>query len=125
MRYSSFSDSAESVFLLLLLTVFACGCGSDRQLVGVVQTVDRTDNRVRLNLGVSPESAYVLVDPRELIDLKARALMRDPDSRRVAGSLLGTDFVARRIRVTGQVQRDSVRRPFILVNKREQIEILE
>ncbi len=74
----------------------------------------------QLALGTSDSSDYIFVEVDALLDLKGLLAVQQ-DSRALL--LLGNQYVGRRVRVSGDVQRDENGRRFIRVTKREQIEL--
>ena len=95
------------------------GCGQS-QFTGIVQNSKWVYSGWELSLGTTETADYILVDKAALLDLQGRVVAAK-DPRNIM--LLGSQYVGMRIRVSGDVERDSSGRRFIKVTRREQIEI--
>lgn len=102
-----------------LLALALGGCGQS-QLTGIVQNSNWVSSGWELSLGTAETADYILVDKAALLDLQGRVVAAK-DPRNIM--LLGSQFVGMRIKVSGDVERDSSGRRFIKVTRREQIEI--
>ena len=109
-----------ALLVTLLISSSISGCSDGNELTGVVQKVEWQEGKILFFLGPSADSPFSSIEPAVLWDQKAKLQARDPIMRR----LLGADFVGRKVRISGQIQRDTHNRQFIHVSKREQIEIL-
>lgn len=112
-------DSALAIIILGFIALALGGCGQN-QLSGVVQNSKWVSSSWELSLGTGDTADYMLVDRAALLDLQGRVIAAK-DPRNVI--LLGSQYVGMRIRVSGDVKRDSSGRRFIKVTRREQIEI--
>ena len=71
-------------------------------------------------MGTDQNSDYIFVEREVLLDYEGGILV---GIHRANLFLLGNQYVGRRVRVTGEVQRDSANRRFITVTRRQQIEL--
>jgi 8-oxo-dGTP pyrophosphatase MutT (NUDIX family) len=107
--------AAVVVFILLFV-----GCGQ-RQMTGVVQNSKWVNGGWELPLGTGDKSDYIFIEHGALMDMQG-AMITAGNPRNLF--LLGHQYVGKKIRVTGDVERDGIRRKFIRVARRDQIEIL-
>ena len=117
-RVAAMSRVSFAVMALLLFLSASCAPSG---LTGVVQSSRIVQGGYELSLGTSPSADYVFVEAKVLLDLQG-IIAAQRDSKNLL--LLGNQYVGRRIRVSGAVERDSAGRRFVRVSSREQIELL-
>lgn len=109
---------AHLAVIMVVVTLFGCGQG---RFSGVVQSSKWVSDGWELSLGTASTADYILVEKQVLLDLGGRvAVVQDPRNM----LLLGSQYVGRKVRVRGEIQRDESNRRFIRVIQRDQIELL-
>ena len=75
-----------------------------------------------LYFGTSGSADYAFIDGRVLLQEPAALIAIQRDSKAIL--TIGNQFVGKRIRISGEVQKDTAGRRYIRVNERAQIEYL-
>jgi hypothetical protein len=110
-----------SIGLNIVLAALLLGESSHTQLRGVVQRSEWGEIGWRLSLGTQQSSDYILLDRDALLASEDRMVLAQYGPNLL---LFGNQYVGKRVRVAGEVQRDSANRRFIRVTRLEQIELL-
>jgi hypothetical protein len=118
-----FSIIGLAVVLVAVIALFWIHFRHPSEISGTVQSSQMTNGGYQLSFSSSDSSDYVFVQTKALVGTEiADYLHAQNDTNSLIR--LGTQYIGRRIRVAGHIQRDQAGWRFILVTNRYQITLL-